>query len=288
MSAATLRMPDFEDAAPSASAQRRELRPIPRITIQAFCESHEVAAAMEGAREDRRMGRAHLKIQTGGLGAAADFYRDSPTPNVLILETADKRDRILHDLGRLSEVCDPTTKVVIVGHVNDILLYRELMRLGISEYVVTPITPLDVVEIVSNLFGDPKAKPVGRAIAFVGAKGGVGSSTIAHNVAWTLAGEFGLGTVLADLDLPFGTANLDYNQDPTQGIADAVLAPERLDATFLDRLLVNCGPHLNLLAAPSTLERTYDFGEGSFEALAELVRSQSPFVVLDMPHMWTG
>jgi pilus assembly protein CpaE len=288
MNAATRRELDYPDAAPAAPERRRDFRPIPRITIQAFCESHEVASAMEGAREDRRMGRAHLKIQTGGLSAAADFYHDSATPNVLILETTDKRDRILHDLGRLSDVCDPATKVVIVGHVNDILLYRELMRLGISEYVVTPVTPLDVVEIVSNLFGDPKAKPVGRAISFVGAKGGVGASTIAHNVGWTLAGEFALDTTIADLDLPFGTANLDFNQDPTQGVADAVFSPERLDATFLDRLLVNCGPHLNLLAAPSTLDRTYDFGEGSFEAMVDLVRNQSPFVVFDMPHMWCG
>jgi pilus assembly protein CpaE len=72
---------------------------------------------------------------------------------------------------------------------------------------------------VSGLYADPSAPFVGRQIAFVGAKGGVGSSTLAHNFAWSMAERMQTATVIVDLDLPFGTAGLDFNQDPLQGVA---------------------------------------------------------------------
>src|SRR5262249_30349606 len=134
----------------------------------------------------------------------------------------------------------------------------------------------------------PDAKPVGRTIAVVGAKGGVGASTIAHNVAWAIARDLKLDAVVADLDLPFGTAGLDYNQDPPQGIADAVLSPERIDTAFVDRLLSKCTDHLSLLAAPATLERVYDFGTDAFDSVLDTLRTTVPCVVLDVPHVWTG
>src|SRR4030095_10460321 len=102
-------------------------------------------------------------------------------------------------------------------------------RRGVSEYVIGPVTPIDVVRAICNLFSSTEAKPVGRVVAIVGAKGGVGASTIAHNIAWAIARDLSLDSVVADLDLAFGTAGLDYNQDPPQGIADAVFSPDRID-----------------------------------------------------------
>ncbi len=94
--------------------------------------------------------------------------------------------------------------------------------------------------------------------------------------------------MVADLDLPFGTAGLDYNQDPPQGVADAVFAPERVDTAFVDRLLSKCTDHLSLLAAPATLERVYDFDPEAFDAILDVLRSTIPCTVLDIPHVWTG
>ena len=124
-------------------------------------------------------------------------------------------------------MCDAGTRVIVIGRINDVMLYRELVRRGVSDYVLAPVGAIDVVRSVCNLFSAPEAKAVGRIIAIVGAKGGVGSSTVAHNVAWAIARDLSLDSVVADLDLAFGTAGLDYNQDPPQGIADAVFSPDR-------------------------------------------------------------
>jgi pilus assembly protein CpaE len=277
-----------EEASDAATPpSESHIAPAPRVSVQAFCETVETAAAVQSAGEDRRLGKAHLKIQMGGMAAAIEAYRAAPTPNVIILET-DARGDILAGLDQLATVCDPGTRVVVIGRVNDVTLYRELVRRGVSDYVIAPVNALDVVRSICNLFSAPEAKSIGRIIAVVGAKGGVGASTIAHNVAWAIARDLAMDSVVADLDLAFGTAGLDYNQDPPQGIADAVFSPDRVDTAFIDRLLSKCTDHLSLLAAPATLDKVYDFGADAFDAIFDTLRTSMPCIVLDVPHQWSG
>jgi pilus assembly protein CpaE len=263
------------------------IAPSPRVSVQAFCETVETAAAVQAAGEDRRLGKAHLKIQMGGMAAAIEAYRSAPTPNVIVLES-DGRNDLLGGLDQLATVCDAGTRVVVIGRINDVMLYRELVRRGVSDYVLAPVGAIDVVRSICNLFSAPEAKAVGRIIAVVGAKGGVGASTISHNVAWAIARDLAMDAVVADLDLAFGTAGLDYNQDPPQGIADAVFSPDRIDTAFVDRLLSKCTDHLSLLAAPATLDRVYDFGTDAFDAVFDTLRATMPCIVLDVPHQWAG
>jgi pilus assembly protein CpaE len=277
-----------EAAAADIVGRDEQIAPAPRVSVQAFCETVDTAAAVQAAGEDRRMARAHLRIQMGGLTAAAEAYRSAPTPNVIILESENGGDDILAGLDQLAEVCDPGTRVIVVGRTNDVMLYRELVRRGVSDYLISPVGALHVVRSVCGLFSAPDAKPVGRIIAVVGAKGGVGASTVGHNIAFSIARDLALDSVVTDLDLAFGTAGLDFNQDPPQGIAEAVFSPDRVDTAFVDRLLAKCTDHLSLLAAPATLDRVYDFGADAFEAIFDSLRTTVPCVVLDVPHQWAG
>src|ERR1700687_5166418 len=263
------------------------IAPAPRVSVQAFCETVETAGAVQSAGEDRRLAKAHLKIQMGGMAAAVEAYRTAPTPNVIILETEGRTD-ILTGLDQLATVCDAGTRVIVIGRVNDVMLYRELVRRGVSDYVLAPVNTLDVVRSICGLFSAPEAKAVGRIIAIVGAKGGVGASTIARNVAWAIARDLALDSVVADLDLAFGTAGLDYNQDPVEGIANAVFSPDRVDTAFIDRLLSKCTDHLSLLAAPATLDRVYDFSAEAFDPIVDSLRATVPCIVLDVPHQWSA
>ncbi len=272
----------------SIDQSERTIAPVPRVTIQAFCETGDVAAVIQAAAGDRRMQKAYVKVHMGGAPAAVEAYSKSPTPNVIVLESHGERSGILGHLDTLAEVCDAGTKVVVVGHVNDVVLYRELTRRGVSEYLIAPIGVLDVVATISDLFYGPGADPVGRTVAVVGAKGGVGSSTIAHNLAWSFARKLDTATVIVDLDIAFGTASLNFNQDPPQGVADAVFAPDRLDSNMVDRLLSKCSDNLSLLSAPAMLDRTLDLNETALDALIDILRGSQPCIVLDMPHVWTA
>ena len=277
-----------ESAAADLAGRDERIAQAPRVSVQAFCETVETAAAIQAAGEDRRMAKAHLRVQMGGLVAAVEAYQTSPTPNVIMLESESGGEEILAGLDRLAQICDAATRVIIIGRMNDVTLYRELVRRGVSDYLIAPVGALQVVRSVCGLFSAPDAKPVGRIIAVVGAKGGVGASTVAHNIAFSIARDLMLDAVVTDLDLAFGTAGLDFNQDPPQGIAEAVFSPERIDNAFVDRLLSKCTDHLSLLAAPATLDHVYDFGADAFEAIFDSLRATVPCVVLDVPHQWTG
>ena len=113
------------------------IAPAPRVSVQAFCETVETAAAVRSAGEDRRLGKAHLTVQMGGMATAIEAYRTVPTPNVIILETEARSD-ILDGLDQLATVCDPGTRVVVIGSDNDVTPYRELVRRGASGTEVTP------------------------------------------------------------------------------------------------------------------------------------------------------
>jgi pilus assembly protein CpaE len=271
--------------APVASVRAR---PIPRVSIQAFCEHPATAEIIQIAAEDRRLAKAHVSVHMGGVEAAVAHYQQNPTPNLIIIESSLPRDHILAELDRLAENCDPGTKVLIIGHANDVMLYRELLKRGVSEYLVEPVVPLQLMEAISNLYNNPETEPVGHVYAFIGAKGGVGSSTVCHNAAWSLSEMLKVDVVIADLDLAFGTTGLDFNQDPMQGIADALSSPDRLDEVLLDRLLTKCSEHLSIFPAPVVLDRDYDISVEGCDQVIDVVRQNVPYVIVDLPHTWTA
>lgn len=261
---------------------------LPRITVHIYCINPETAEFAEIAAADRRMERGVVVTRMGGLAAAVEAYQNQATPSLVMVESADPAPVLLGLLDRLAEVCDPGTKVVVIGSANDIALYRELMRRGVSEYLVPPLNPLLLVRTATGLYADPSAPFIGRQIAFCGAKGGAGASTIAHNVAHSITERLQTGAVLVDLDLPFGTAGLDFNQDPLQGVADALGQPDRLDPVLMDRMMARCTERLSLFAAPATLDTDYDISAEAFEEVTQKIRGAAPFVVLDLPHVWTA
>ncbi len=263
------------------------IAPVPRVTIQAFCERQDTASAIAAAASDRRMLKAHVKLHMGGAPAAVEAFRDAPTPNVIVLEANGSRETLIQHLDELAEFCDAGTKVVVIGTHNDILLYRELISRGVSDYVVAPVTPMMFVQSVSSLYNDRSGKSLGRVIAVTGVKGGVGASTITHNLSFLVARNFDTPTVLVDLDMAYGTAALNFNQDPTNSVADAVSA-SGLDAALVDRLLARCTDRLSLLAAPATLDRVYDPSEETFDGLIDILRVSTPMIFLDMPTSWTA
>lgn len=263
-------------------------QPVPRITIHAACDRPEIADIIAGIAADRRMARADLTVEQGGIDGAIARFATQASPNLLIIDTLVQGQAMLHGIDRLAQVIEEGTKVVIIGAVNDIRLFRELMARGVSEYIVPPVAPVDVIRTICGLYVNPDKPFAGRVIAVIGARGGVGASTVAHNLAWSIAERQEAGATLIDLDLSFGTAALDFNQDPQQSIADVLLAPDRVDDVFLERVTTKHTQRLQMLTAPATLEREFELDPSAFEIVIERVRRTSPFVVLDLPHTWTS
>ncbi len=262
-------------------------QPVPRITIRGFCERPDTAALINQAASDRRLSRAHVQTELGGLPAAIEYFHDENTPNLIIIESGMRGPALFEQLEELANVCDAGTKVVLIGAANDIGLYRELMRRGISEYLVPPLNPLQLIHAVADIFIDPEQPFAGKVTAFIGAKGGVGASTIAHNTAWEISRVGEMETTIMDMDLSFGTVGLDFNQDGGRHLGDALDDPSRVDDVFMERLMTRCSEKLSLFTAPATLDREWELDPAACETVIAQVRAGTPHVILDLPHIWS-
>ncbi len=257
-----------------------------RVNIHAWALSEEMRSIIQEGLSDRKLSKASIEIEMGGLDAALRQYENSQTPAIILLETDDVGDELLMRLETLAEVCDPGTSVIIMGSSNDIELYRDLVRRGISEYVVKPPAPRRIFEAVAEICMDPDATPTGRLISFIGSRGGAGSSTLSHNIAWNLGQAYEEEVILIDLDISFGTAGLAFNLETPQGIHSALSEPDRLDDVLLERFLAEYDDYVRLLVSPAALDAEEKLYMDALDPLLELVRQRASYAILDLPHRW--
>ncbi|MGB0905880.1 MAG: AAA family ATPase [Maricaulaceae bacterium] len=275
-------------SAPQETLQREGgAKALPAISIHAFCDRPETAGAINQTQNDWRMKRTNLSIYMGGLPAAIEFYHKESTPGLILIESGMRGQELFSQLEQLASVCDEGTKVVVIGAMNDIRLYRQLIDKGVSDYLVPPLNSVNIIHSLQDLYSDPESPFSGRVVAFFGAKGGVGSSTLAHNIAWSLSERIGQETALVDMDASWGTTGLDFAYDNSQGLEEALAEPERLDEALLDRFMLRHTSRLSILAASGTLGGETVTSPEAYEAVVDVVRSVSPITVLDMPHYWS-
>ena len=277
---------DAAVAATPASSKIETLR-IPQITIHGFCETPALISAMERAVGDRRMSRASAKLIPGGITTAIDLYHKETSPNLIIVENRAPIAELFAQLEALADVCVPGTKVIVIGSANDVAVYRELLFRGVSDYAVAPLDPLAIIALVARAYQDSDTSRFGRVLAFVGASGGAGSSTIAQNVAITIARSYNCSVIFADLDLPFGTAALGFDLNPSETISQALNDGGRLDDLLLERLLTKHEDHLHVLTAPASLDQSHELAEDAFERVLDVAQTNASFVVVDVPRVWT-
>ncbi len=277
------------ETAPAEAAPRDEhIAPAPRVSIQAFCETVETAAAIQSAGEDRRLGKAHVKIQMGGVTAAIEAYRGSPTPNVIMLESDGRGDGILTGLDALAEFCDAGTRVMVIGRTNDVTLYRELVRRGVSDYILSPVGTIDVVRSICGLFSAPDAKPSAGSLPWSAPRAASApppSLTISPGRWLAILRSIASSPISISPSAPPAsiTTRIRHKASPTR-----CFRPIESTPAFVDRLLSKCTDHLSLLAAPATLERAYDFGAEAFDSIFDALRATMPCIVLDVPHQWNA
>ncbi len=235
----------------------------------------------------RAFSHSKIAVNTGGLAESISYLATNETPQILIVETDATGDDLYQALEGLAEVCSPDSKVILIGPENDIDLYRQLLGMGLSEYFTSNITAQQMAETIEGMFTEADATQLGRVIAFVGARGGVGSSTMAANTAYVLSKQQDDNVILIDMDLAFGTAALSFNLQQKQSLVDALAQPGRLDDVLMARFMLKYDDHLSVVPSPANLGGNYSIDLEPLEVLMKLVRQMSPYVVLDLPHQWT-
>lgn len=260
-----------------------------KISVGAFVRSEAMKAVLAELATDRMFVRSSIEIQDGTIAEATQFLASHQTPDLVIVESfADDAQGQSLELDALADVCAPGTRVILIGAVNDIDVFKALIEQGISQYFYRHAGVEGLRDAIYQAFSERAVHTKSRLISCFGLRGGVGSSTLAHNIAFELARAYDEDVILVDLDIAYGTAALAYNLQPAHTLADALTQSERLDEVLLQRYLEKCTDNVSLLAAPGTLVSGVRIDSPTLEKVLTLVRQMAAFVVLDIPHVWTG
>ena len=259
-----------------------------RINIGAFVLTDAVRDAVNALNDDRLFLRSTISVQEGGMASALEFLTQRSTPELLLVETKSMDEALFNELNALADVCQPGTRVIIVGAENDINLFKTLIDQGISQYFLETVTVEELKTAIVDAFADKSLNSKSRTIAFSGLRGGVGSSVLAHNVASELAHLYDEDVIIVDLDIPFGTAALGYNIQPSQTVADAISQAGSIDETLLMRYLESGGKNVSILCAPGNLNSGIEITPQSLEAVLNIVKQMASYVILDIPHVWNA
>lgn len=230
------------------------------------------------------------KVSKGGLRNAVQTLSVSASPNILFVDLSESGDP-LNDINALAEVCEPGTVVIAAGQVNDVRLYRDLVASGIQDYMLKPLNPDMLREAFAHAhsaLNAPKQpeQTVDRphcAVAVIGARGGVGASTLATSLAWLLSDKPGRTTALLDLDVHFGTGALALDLEPGRGLTDAIENPSRIDGLFIERAMVRASDKLAVLSAEAPINSPVMTDGAAFFQLQEEIRGAYECSVVDLP-----
>jgi pilus assembly protein CpaE len=236
------------------------------------------------------MGWPPEKVNKGGLRNAVQSLSVSASPQILFVDLSESGDP-LNDINALAEVCEPGTVVIAAGQVNDVRLYRDLVASGIQDYLLKPLGPDVLREAFAHaqaVLNAPKhaEAAVERphcSIGVIGARGGVGASTVATSLAWLLSDKGARSTALLDLDVHFGTGALALDLEPGRGLTDAIENPSRIDGLFIERAMVRASDKLAVLSAEAPISAPVLSDGAAFYQLQEEMRAAFECTVVDLP-----
>ncbi|MGH7008705.1 MAG: AAA family ATPase [Stellaceae bacterium] len=224
----------------------------------------------------------------GGVAAAHEYITKHAPPNLLIVDIDDVEDPV-KTLAELAQLCPPEMTVVALGKRNELTVYRDLIELGVTDYLLKPVT---LAMLERSLRGDNRrhlgqgtAKTQAHVVSFVGVRGGAGATTIASSVAWCLAHLYQKRVTLIDLDLQFGNAALSLDLAPAAGLREALEFPSRLDSRLLGAAMLEESPRLKVLAAEEPLVDQMHVAPGAIDTMLNVLRHDYDYVVVDAPRI---
>jgi len=255
-----------------------------RAGCVAFINDPQSRAAVQAVCQPRQ---EKFTLHEGGSRDAAEYVARNTLPRILIIDISDS-DQPMDALLPVLAAAGESTRVIAIGTANDVTLYRELIEAGVTDYLAKPVGDRAILGAIHRAEGaDAAAKaPAGersRIVVVMGSRGGVGASTAAANIAWFLAEERRRKTALLDLDLQFGTISLAFDVEPSRGLREAMMQPNRIDSLLVNSAAVRVTERLALLAAEESHEEDFRYEPAALTLLLDELAQQNEFIIIDLP-----
>ena len=245
--------------------------------ILAFVQRSDAVSAIQSFADNTSI--PIIGLNKGGIRQAVRYLAEKSSPSFLIVDIADKRD-VTRELLELADVCDPSVTVVVLGDTQDITLYRELINLGIKDYIVHPLATESLYDAFDERSGGQK---VNKVVAFIGTSGGCGSTTLATTCAWMLAEESKYYTALVDFDILYGSVAHMLNRQLSEGMSDALEHPDRVDKIFVDRSMDAVSDRLAVLSGSVPSQNFSGLTLRGYNELVRRLGARFRYAVMEIP-----
>lgn len=271
----------------TSAAARKPAQAATQRDAIAFVNDAESRDAVAHACRDANLPGA--SIVEGGIATA--LKQTEPLMPRFLLVDVSSTSTPVQDVAALAAIMEPGTKLIVIGATNDVALFRDLLGVGASDYLVKPLDQqhlhIALTEGSPGKHGQAPAK-LGRVAAFIGARGGVGATTVAVNAAYLLSHERKQKTALVDLDLHFGTAALALDIEPGRGLREVLEKPGRIDSLFMERAMAKIGDRLFVLGCEEPLRERPSIDPSALETMLVELRQNFSWIVLDMPRSFVA
>lgn len=255
---------------------------LPTARVAVFSHDEDTLKAAQEIISDWRFARVEVDVHDGGVAGAAAFYTDNSSPDLIIVQTDTIDDEFSDMLGSLAEHCAEGTSAIVVGPDNDVNLYRKLIDMGVSDYLVRPLKAEVLSEVIAKTLIEKLGVSGSRLIAFIGAKGGVGTSALAQAAAWGISEIFEQKTLLIDASGGWSVASVGLGFEPATTLAESVGAAENEDDDSFKRMIFKASDTLHVLASGGDIMLEAGISGSELERLVDFAMIKYPAVLVDL------
>lgn len=255
---------------------------LPAASVSLFVQDHDIEQAASTLTHDWRFARVQMTAQKGTVDDAIAHYQQSPSPNLVIIQTETLDTAFTDKLETLGNVCGEHTAAVVIGPVNDVYLYRKLIDMGVSDYLVRPVGGDILADVIAKTLIEKLGTSDSRLIAFLGAKGGVGTSTLAQVTAFAVAERLNQKTIILDAAGGWSYLSVDMGTEPMTTMHETARAVQSTDQDSFKRMIYAPTEKLSVLATGGDPMLEDSINPEIFEAILNRLLISHPVMIVDL------
>lgn len=255
---------------------------LPPANVTLFTSDKNSEDVFNGLQEDWRFARITGDVQSGGIDNAIEYYSNYESPDLIVIQCDNVDDSLTEKLEALAGHCDENTSAMIIGPVNDVTLYRKLIGMGVSEYVVKPLEKEQFANDLAATLIEMVGETSSRLIGVIGTKGGVGTTVLSEALSWSLADGLTQKTFLMDASAGWSTLSIGMNFEPATTLSEAVRAAVEENDDSLSRMIHEAGDKLSVLSSGGDVMLEDAISVEGYEELIDYIMVRYPIVVVDL------
>ena len=261
---------------------------LPASSVAVYSNDQAILDSAQNLASDWRFARVSVSVMQGDISTAISAYQEAASPDLIIIQTETIEESLTQQLEDLAGHCDEGTAAIVVGPVNDVSLYRQLIEMGVSDYLVVPVETPVLADVIAKTLIERLGVTGSRLIAFLGAKGGMGATVLAEATAWGVSDLLDQKVFLMDGAGGWSSLGVGMGFDPSTTLQEAVKAAANNDEDSLERMLFKASEKLHVLASGGDVMLESSVAPEQLESLLDMLMAKYPVVIIDLSHAASG